>query len=917
MKIAQVKINHYENPLGYDLENLRVSYKICDALGKKQKQARILVSINPDMSDPVYDSGISEDIDSLGFSLPIDLIPRTRYHVQVESWSDANEYAKSEIFWFETAKLNEVWAAKWIGSPLGKNTPPVFAKEFETFGECQKARIYSTGLGMYEIYIDGQKVGDEYFAPGCTNYEDRIQYQTYDATLYLKNSGVHKIEAYLADGWYKGRFGLRGRENNYGDDYAFLAEIHIFDKSGNETVIGTDETWLARKSEITFSSIYDGEIYEPEIKNSPKFENAVLKDIGFELLMPRNCEPVCIHQKFSPVQIIKTPAGETVLDFGQNMSGFVRFACKIPKGEKLTLQYGEILQNGNFYRDNLRSAKAEYTYISDGNEHEISPHFTYYGFRYAKITGISNEEILKKFEAAALYSDIKRVGSIKTSNEKVNRLIQNSEWGQRSNFVDVPTDCPQRDERMGWTADTQVYCKTALFQTDAYNFYRKYLKDMASEQKHTGGAVPHVIPAFEMRDDSCSVWGDAATIIPWSLYLFYGDIQILSEQYESMKAWVDYIYSIDEQTGGKRLWSTGFHFGDWLGLDSETGTDVKGGTDDTYIASAYYFNSAQILAKSAALLGKSGDAQKYGKLSDEILAAIRKEYFTSTGRLAVNTQTGYVLALAFGLCPDFAKERIAADLAQKLKLNKVYLKTGFVGTVYICKVLSDNGYNDLAYRLLLNEDCPSWLYAVNMGATTIWERWNSVLPDGKISDTGMNSLNHYAYGSVVEWMYRSIAGLNPTEKSPGFKEAIIAPKPDCRIKEAEMSYDSPMGIYKICWKIEDDGLFKLKIEIPFGARAELILPNAQKEPEILASGVYEYSYLPSPPLIKTYGISSPINELLQKKECIDILSYFGIDANAIPAALADSTIVEIKHMPFISITDEKLKELDFELNRIK
>ena len=498
-----------------------------------------------------------------------------------------------------------------------------------------------------------------------------------------------------------------------------------------------------------------------------------------------------------------------------------------------------------------------------------------------KLEGIQDIESAD-FTAYALYSQMEETGHIETSNSKVNRLFQNALWGQKGNFVDTPTDCPQRDERMGWTGDAQVFCATASFNMYTPAFYRKYLYDMCGEQKELDGSVPHVVPDIldqinlvledpkraaqlgiktsqesngsgvahaekeeegeekkENADDnrqknepekaagSCA-WGDAATVIPWTSYVFFGDKTLLEKEYENMKLWIGYIHKIDEEKcGGKRLWNYGFHFADWLALDNFHKDSCFGGTDPYYVASCYYLYSAELTAKAAAVLGKGEDALFYTKLAEEIREAIRKEYFTSTGRIAVDTQTAMVLALRFGIVPESAKERLIQALKTKLEEEKIHLTTGFVGTPYLCPVLTENGLADYAYTLLLNEDFPSWLYEVNMGATTIWERWNSVLPDGKISDTGMNSLNHYSYGSIVEWMYRYMCGINPDEHKTGFREFYIKPYVDERFDYARAKYQSVYGLIESKWEKKEDG-WLFYVTVPFDTEACFVLEENLK-----------------------------------------------------------------------------------------
>lgn len=907
MKVTNLRTNHFENPIGYQLSPLSLSWKVEEAKGKKTQMAQVKIFQDPFLTKVVWDSTKREDLNSA--SCQPDFVPeeRTRYFWQAEVWDDAGDYGISEAAFFETAPT--AINGKWITAPFEKEAHSVYQKTWElpeTENKVKSARLYISGMGLYEAYLNGEKVGDEYLTPFYNDYNHWIQFQSYDVTDMLK-AGKNELGVMLGNGWYKGRFGFIDKMDRlYGDTQALICELEITLENGEKVVISSDESFLCQKSPVLSSSIYDGEVYDANL--TPKEEAwvpAVIAEEGIQewsrRLVPRFSLPLTIHEIIKPVQIIHTPAGETVLDFGQNLTGLFSFFCKEPKGAKIHLQFGEILQEENFYNENLRTAKEEFTYISDGNEKLVRPHFTFYGFRYMKVEGITDLDAAD-FTAYALYSHMEETGHIETSNPKVNRLFLNALWGQKGNFVDTPTDCPQRDERMGWTGDAQVFCATASFNMYTPAFYHKFLYDMAEEQKELGGSVPHVVPDIldqindvledpiraaqlgiktsqesngsgvahadraengeeknaanetalneaveteketsealeketaekepERAAGSCA-WGDAATVIPWTSYVFFGDKTLLKKEYENMKMWTDYIHRIDEEKcGGKRLWTYGFHFADWLALDNFHKDSCLGGTDPYYVASCYYLYSAELTAKAAATLGKGEDAIYYTRLAEEVREAIRKEYFTVTGRIAIDTQTAMVLALRFGIVPENARERLIQSLKTKLEEEKIHLTTGFVGTPYLCPVLTENGLADYAYTLLLNEDFPSWLYEVNMGATTIWERWNSVLPDGSISDTGMNSLNHYSYGSIVEWMYRYMCGINPDEHEAGFQKFVIKPYPDIRFEYAKADYQSVYGRIESGWKKTDKG-WQFQIMVPFDTTAQFVLEEKlQKE----------------------------------------------------------------------------------------
>lgn len=888
MQITNLRTNHLKNPIGFYISPLSLSWNVEGAKGKKTKMAQVKIAADPEFTRIVWDSTKRSDIDSAA-CMP-DFIPeeRTRYFWKVEVWDDVGDFGISDSAFFETAP-NEI-CGKWITAPFEKGVHGIYRKKWEInekAEEIKTARLYIAGMGLYEAYLNGKKVGEEYLTPFYNDYNHWIQFQTYDVTKMLK-SGNNELGIMLGNGWYKGRFGFIDKlDRLYGDTQTLICELKITLRNGNKITVSSDESFQCQKSPVLSSSIYDGEAYDANIVSEEnQWISAVISDEEIQKwsrkLTPRYSLPLITHEALKPVKVIYTPAKETVLDFGQNLTGIFSFVCREPKGTKIHLQFGEILQNHNFYNENLRTAKEEFVYISDGNVRIVRPHFTFYGFRYMKVEGIQDVENAD-FTAYALYSDMEETGRIDTSDQKVNRLFLNALWGQKGNFVDTPTDCPQRDERMGWTGDAQVFCATASFNMYTPAFYRKFLYDMYGEQKELGGSVPHVVPDIldqinrvledpkraeqlgvktsqesngsgvahaekeeadgveegcqeessekkepEKAAGSCA-WGDAATVIPWTSYVFFGDKALLEKEYDNMKMWTDYIHQIDEEKcGGKRLWNYGFHFADWLALDNFHKDSCLGGTDPYYVASCYYLYSAELTAKAAAVLGKGKDAVYYTKLAGEVREAIRKEYFTAAGRIAVDTQTAMVLALRFGIVPENAKSRLIQSLKAKLEEENIHLTTGFVGTPYLCPVLTENGLADYAYTLLLNEDFPSWLYEVNMGATTIWERWNSVLPDGSISDTGMNSLNHYSYGSIVEWMYRYMCGINPDEHEAGFRKFMVRPYTDSRFEYARAEYQSTYGLIESGWKRTEDS-WTFQVTVPFDTEAEFVLEEKVRE----------------------------------------------------------------------------------------
>ena len=567
-------------------------------------------------------------------------------------------------------------------------------------------------------------------------------------------------------------------------------------------------------------------------------------------------------------EVIHTPIGETVLDFGQNFAGYVSFVSNQPKGTKIVLDFGEILQNDNFYNENYRSAKAQFVYISDGTERVVKPQFTYYGFRYVRVSGWQGELKLEDFTGIAVYSKMETTGKIETGHDGVNQLFSNAMWGQKSNSVDFPTDCPQRDERLGWTGDAQVFSGTACYNMDCAAFYNKFIHDLRIEQKKLDGILPGVIPVFDPNAAIfSSIWGDIATFLPTVLYEHYGDHQALEQYYPMMKDWVDKITREDQKRGQKYLYDFGNQLGDWLALDGRTEQSMKGGTDDYFIGSCYYAMSAGKLADAAKALGYTEDEAYYRDLQEKIKAAVLKEYFSETGRLGIDTQTAYIVALYSGIYKE--KERVVEGLKSRLYKDCYKMKGGFVGAPIMCRIMAENGLEEEAFYFLLQEGYPGWMHCINLGATTIWERWNSVLDNGQLSGTMMNSLNHYSFGAIVEYLYRDVAGLKAIE--PGFKKALITPLMNQKLKFMKMEYESVYGTYKVEWKIQKDGMIKVHVEVPFGCTAVIGLPFYEGEVEEVEAGAYDYEYRPTTDLRSLYTKKTLFKDMMQNSKAMEII----------------------------------------------
>lgn len=785
MYISRLRVNHKKNPLGFNLAKIHLSWEVKAVCGKWAVETRIIVSESSNMEKLVYDSGVQENYHENQMLVSFDLKPRTRYYWQVEVKDDKGDCSKSNPAWFETGKLQESWTAKWIGTEENEKRMPLLYKEFELKEKPESVRWHVCGLGLYEAYVNEKKAGREFLMPGYHCYDSFLEYQTLDVTELL-SQGKNKIAVLLGEGWYKGRFGFDGDYRNlYGNQKKCIGELHIRYANGQEECIVTDSSWKAEESSICENGIYDGEHIDETLEHKMLSVEEIEETRPLvERFNPR------IHkvEEFQPVSV-KQEDEALLLDFGETVTGWVEITGAFETGQKVMMQYGEVLQKGRFYRDNLRTAKAEFTYVSKGKGETIRPHFTYYGFRYVKIKGL-NPEKEYKFIAYRIMSDIERTGWVATDHDKVNHLLENTLRSQKCNFLDIPTDCPQRDERMGWTGDAGIFASTACFHMDSGSFFHHYMKNMQAEQEKCNGAIPFFVPRPKVKkeehtnpfylDSGAAVWGDAATLIPWRLYQFYGDKAMLEEQYPVMKAWVDYEYERTKENEIPYLWQNDRQLGDWLALDNGNINNPIGKTDSGFIASVYHYWSTKMVKEAAESLGLE-ESKVYAEREKEIRNAILNYYFPDKKFCLEYTQTACALLLYLKLYPEGEREVITAKLAELLKKNNGHLNTGFVGTPILCMALSENGQNQLAYDLLLNEDYPGWLHEVNLGATTVWERWNSLEEDGSISGTGMNSLNHYAYGSIAEWIYRYMCGLNPS-----IGEAVkmtIYPMPDQRLKK--------------------------------------------------------------------------------------------------------------------------------------
>lgn len=843
MKITDCKYAHRIDPLGCDAQPV-FSWLVQDK-PEQGVQARIVVTRD---GAPVADTGWG-DLDCRATAVEMPLRPRTRYEWTVSVRADG-QMVHSGPQWFETAKMGEPWSAEWIGCDDSEPRHPVFFRDVKPKAAVRRARLYACGLGLYEVCWNGVPLDGELLAPGCTDYTKWVQYQTYDVTARMQRPG--RLSFLLGNGWYKGRFiydNFSGKPF-YSDQWKLIAELHIEYEDGSREVIGTDESWQVARSNITFSNLYDGEKRDdtlPELPPSP----ACKAQAPGGVLTARLSPGLAVREEL-PCTLLQTDKGEVVFDAGQNLAGVFRLWVHEPRGTRIRLQFGEILQNGGFYRNNLRTAKAEYVYVCDGTAHYITPKFTYYGYRYVKAEGLTNPRA-EDLTALAVYSDVPKTGWLHTGHPLLNRFISNVEWSLKSNFLDVPTDCPQRDERMGWTGDAQVFCETACYLRDSFAFYDKYLRDIAAAQALNGGLVPVVVPPFGKTDVSAA-WGDVACVIPWMLYRFFGDKEALARHYPVMAAWVEAVLRIDGTDHG---WRRHFHFGDWLALDGDRPADLNGGTDKAFLADACLYRSLCLTEQAAAALGRETPAAHWHALAQDRLTQMHREYFTATGRCSVATQTGLAISLMWDITPD--PTRTARELQARMKASGGQLRTGFVGTPLLCAALTKAGLVDQAFNLLVNEDCPGWLFEVKMGATTVWEHWDSVKPDGTIDENGMNSLNHYAYGSVLAWLWSDVAGLAPA--APGFAAAELAPHVHPVLGHIQGRYQSVSGCWECGWDILKNGDISYHCTVPDGCTAHLVLPYGGGQFE-LGAGDFAHTYTPDTPLIGRFGLDSTMEQLL-------------------------------------------------------
>jgi alpha-L-rhamnosidase len=847
LSVKDLTCEHSKNPVGIDALHPRFSWKIAGTGNNIMQTAySIRVSTDSKLSKPTWQTGKKLTSESIlqAYEGP-QLKPETRYYWQVKVWDNHGKESKwSEPAFFETGLMDPSrWVAEWIemeDDTLRYAPSPHFRKEFNIGKTVASARVYVTSHGYYELHINGQKAGDQVLTPGWTSYNKRLQYQVYDVTG-LVQKGTNAVGVVLGDGWYRGTLAWGDNWANYGKRLGLLMQLKINYTDGTEEVFVTDKNWKASNNgAIRMNDVYNGETYDATMKltgwdlpgyNDDRWKNVITGKYNNSIIIASEGAPVRKISEIKPVKIFTTPSGKLIADMGQNMVGWIRLNVSGPKGTVVILRHAEVMDKyGEFYTTNLRSAKCQLTYTLAGTGNEIyEPRFTFMGFRYVEVTGFPGELKPENLTGIVVHSDMPVTGSFECSNPLLNQLQHNIQWGQKGNFVDVPTDCPQRDERLGWTGDAQAFCRTAAYNMDVSSFFTKWLKDVSADQKQ-GGEVPDVVPDILNKQTATSTqpsagWGDVAIIAPWTMYKVYGDRNFLENQYPGMKAWLEYIRN---KAGDSYIWKGGSKYGDWLYYHPPVNnhTEPDGHTENDFIATAFYAYSASIMSEAAKVLGKEDDSKMYLEIFKRIKDVFVHEYVTNAGRVGTDSQTSYVLALMFNLLPDEMTPKAAALLVQDIKSRRNHLSTGFLGTPYLCHVLSDNGYTDVAYDLLLQETYPSWLYPVKMGATTIWERWDGQKTDSTFQDPGMNSFNHYAYGAIGDWMYRVSAGIEIME--PGYKKILVQPHPSKKLSYSKASFESVYGTIASGWERKGEKIV-VNVTIPANTSAIVRLPAGKSQ----------------------------------------------------------------------------------------
>jgi alpha-L-rhamnosidase len=861
LQVTQLRCEYLVNPLGIETTRPRLSWiSESPRRGARQSSYQVLVARSRealvDGAGELWDSGkvtSDQSVNVVYGGQPLGCGERAWWAVRL--WdADGQPSAFSEpAFWEQGLLTREDWRGAWIGGMLagGSHTTspaPFLRKRFTVRAPITRARLYATALGLYEPHLNGTVVGADVFTPGWTDYDVRVQYQVYDVTAQLQQ-GENVLGAILGDGWYAGYVGWLERQR-YGDRPRFLAQLVLEYADGTSETIATDASWKAAYGPILEADLIQGESYDAR-RELPGWDGTgyddsawlpvvTFADPGIALSAMRG-PTVRRITELTPVAEPRRLGGDMgakwIFDMGQNMVGRLRIKVSGDAGTTVTLRHAEMLNpDGSLYTTNLRSAKQTDRYTLKGEGEEVwEPRFTFHGFQYVELSGYAGTPTCDTVTGIVLHSDMEQTGSFSCSDPLLNQLQHNIEWGQRGNFVDVPTDCPQRDERLGWTGDTQVFIATAAYNFDVAGFFTRWTRDVEDEQSPEG-AYPMVVPNPTVRKnvrivwpsaavDGGPAWADAGVICPWTLYQVYGDTGVLAERYDSMRRYVEYLNATSRD--GLRCYPgyEGWHgFGDWLALDGSS--DRFGNTSKELLGTAFLAHSSNLLAKIAGVLGKADDAAHYRALFERVRSAFLERFVTTRGLIGGATQTAYVLALHFDLLPAELRPIAVDELVRDIKRRENHLSTGFVGTPYINWVLSENGRPEVAYDLLRQTTWPSWLYSVTQGGTTIWERWDAWTHDKGFQDPGMNSFNHYAYGAIGAWMYAVIGGIAVDPERPGYKHIVMRPLPGGDLTRAEAQLRSIHGTIRSAWTTEGGG-FDWQITVPANTTATVYVPAGE------------------------------------------------------------------------------------------
>lgn len=840
LKIKEIRIEDLKEGIVTDNPTPAFSYMLeSDGQGVIVQQSQIKVFLQEHL---VWDSGICVEGETLNLRYAGQpLLPFTTYRVQVWVKDSKNEIAEGEAI-FETGRLGEKWNANWITDSgyyffAFSPKPMVFRKTFQLAGNIKTIKLYTTALGVYSLELNEKRVERDYFSPGYTSYHEQMQYQTYDITDLLEQENT--LLATVAGGWAVGDYSMMHRNKTYANRQALLMEIRITYVDGRVQMIGTDSSWeVSNKGNWQYADFYNGEIYDAriDIDQIPFKQADVIQPKYSPKLIANYGSTVRRQEKLVPVKQWKCQSGGTIYDFGQNFAGIISAKIKGTSGQQITFKHAEICMNGDLYTKPLRWAKARVVYTCKEGLQEYTPRFTYMGFRYVRVEGIAANNL--EISAYALYSDMETIGDFECSNEDINRLQKNIAWSGKSNFVDIPTDCPQRDERMGWTGDIAVFASTACYNFRMKRFLDKWLLDVIAEQGANGG-IPDVVPHGKYgKPRTTACWADACVMVPWASYLAYGDKELLARQYDSMKKHIQGALRLANKGSGgeapeRYIWRAGFHYGDWCA----PGENKKQWKEKApWVATAFLANSCGLMSKIAHELSHETDAAYYRELTDAVSDAYMKVHTDGSGKLHQEFQTGYVLPLYFDIGTEKLKTMMAERLAHLVEKADHHLETGFCGTPYLLFALSDYGHLDTAYKLLLQDTCPSWLYEVKAGATTVWERWDALRPDGTVNQSNnMVSFNHYAYGAVGDWLYRRVAGIEMIK--PAYREFKIQPMPGGDLTWAKARLQTSYGEIASAWHITDR--FFIEVKVPVNTRCRLILPDGTER--MLGSGEYSFS----------------------------------------------------------------------------